>query len=120
MRRIYAALAVLLAAGCGGQTTDTCVMKVDIEDVLTVQTGVIKVVHSQLGTKAGKCSGILKAPAEWASSDPTVLQLVSANDTTATVKGLKVGTVYLQTWLRLSPSIRDSVQVAVTAPRDTL
>lgn len=119
MRRLLFASVVLFSTACAGQSTDPCVMKLDVKDLANVQLATTATAHAQLQAKSGSCSsGALKGSLTWASSSPTVLSILTSNDSTASLRALKTGSSILSAWLTLTPSVRDSVTVNVVTPTD--
>ena len=119
MRRLLLASAAFLVTACGGQTTDPCVMKLDVRDVPTLQINAIAQVHADLSAKSGSCSSTLKAGLSWSSSNTNTVSLLLTTDTAASIKGLNQGSALVTAWITQIPSIRDSTSVSVAAPVDT-
>jgi hypothetical protein len=118
MRRLLLASAVLFSAACAGQSTDPCVMKLDVNEVANIQLATTATAHAKLQPKSGSCSSTLKGSLTWNSSNTAVLSILTSNDSTASLRGLKAGTSILSAWLTRTPTIRDSVTVSVVTATD--
>jgi hypothetical protein len=118
MRYLIAVSVAVLTAACGGQTiSDPCLRKLNVEDVADVTRGGTAVVHATITDQTGNCT-TADAALSWSSSRPTIGDIVSSDNSSATVRALAVGHTTITAWFTHSPTTRDSTSVGVVAPTD--
>lgn len=119
MRRIILFSALVLAAGCGGQsTTDPCTIRVNVIDAANAYPGNVVSVDADVTVRAGTCAEAEKQ-LSWLSKSTDVAEVVSSNSEGAELRAKKAGTTTVVAWLTRTPSVRDSILFTVLAVVDT-
>ena len=119
MRRLSMLSAALLLAACGGQdSTEPCVLELNVFEMPQVQIGASVPVDLELSVESGRCSVPDNANVIWQSSNTNIVEIESQTNTTATVRAKKQGSAFITAWLALAPSTRDSITFNVAAPVD--
>jgi len=109
--------ALLFAACSGGQsTTDPCVRTIDVLDAPAILVSATTTVHATVKNKSGSCSG--NEPVSWVSSNSQSAEILSATDSTASVRGKAAGKPNIVAFLSRFPTVRDSIILTVNAPTD--
>lgn len=116
---IVCGFALLVACDGGQDDGAPCVLELNIADRSgNIYVGNTIPLAADLSVESGTCS-VTNQNVLWESSSTSIAEILTFNNTEATIRARGQGNVYIKAWLALSPSVRDSTLLTIITAVDT-